>query len=263
MLPLSLAHRLIAAHSPAVDAWRALHPRSSVGAATDAVEKARGLPVPTARDSVLENGATCDGVLNTWRWSKEDYKALKKGRDVVVDMDAEDPRAKRLDYIFVGGAFEGWKVGEVKVGMMERHPTLKVSLSDHFSVEATIERIKGASDQAEGLTATEYLPTETYDAILSMIEEYTQRERSQRRFRLWHFVAQLVISIGCLVAVWWSPHNYVSFLLMLLASLGLAAGVVDGLIGGLFMSWEIRCLKEFKWDMENVRRLSAEAVSKR
>jgi sphingomyelin phosphodiesterase 2 len=90
MLPLSLAHRLVAVHGPAVDAWRALHPDSSVGSALDEVERRRGVPVPTARDNVLENGATCDGVLNTWRWSKEDYRALKKGRDVVVEMDAED-----------------------------------------------------------------------------------------------------------------------------------------------------------------------------
>jgi sphingomyelin phosphodiesterase 2 len=147
--------------------------------------------------------------------------------------------------------------------MMERHPTLKVSLSDHFSVEVTVERVKGASDQPGELTAAEeYLPTETYDNILRLTEEYMQRERSQRRYRLWHFVIQLIVSIGCLVAVWWSPHNYVSFLLMLLSSLGLAAGVVDGLIGGLFMSWEIRSLKEFKWDMENARQLSMEAMSK-
>ena len=263
MLPLSLAHRLVAAHGPAVDAWRALLPRSPVGSDHDDADRASGVAVPTARDSVLENGATCDGVLNTWRWSKEDYRALRKGRDVAVDMDAEDPRAKRLDYVFVGGAFEGWRVGEARVGMMERHPTLKVSLSDHFSVEVTVERIKGASDRVDGLTvADEYLPTETYDDILRITEEYMQRERSQRRYRLWHFVIQLTISIGCLVAVWWSPHNFVSFLLMLLSSLGLAAGVVDGLIGGLFMSWEIRCLKEFKWDMENVRRLSTEVISK-
>jgi sphingomyelin phosphodiesterase 2 len=259
MLPLSLAHRLITAHGPAVDAWRALHPQSSVGCALDDVERARGLPVPSARANVEENGATCDGVLNTWRWSKADYKALKSGRHVpAVDMSVEDPRAKRLDYIFVAGACEQWKVVEAGVGMMERHPTLNMSLSDHFSVEVTIERIKpGASDQSKGQSeAEEYLPIETYNSILQITEEYMQRERSQRRYRLWHFGIQLAISIACLVAVWWSPHNFVSFLLMLLSSLGLAAGVVDGLIGGLFMSWEIRCLKEFRWEMENIRRLS-------
>jgi sphingomyelin phosphodiesterase 2 len=257
MLPLSLAHRLITTHGRAVDAWRALHPHSSLGSTLDDPEKARGLPVPTAHDSVTENGATCDGVLNTWRWSKEDYRALKKGRDVRVDMDAPDPRAKRLDYVFVAGACEAWRVADARVGMVERHPTLNVSLSDHFSVEVTIERTKGDAAHAGGLAVEEeHLPVETYDDILRITEEYTRRERSQRRHRLWHFAIQLVLSIGCLVAVWWSPHNFVSFLLMLLSSLGLAAGVVDGLIGGLFMSWEIRCLKEFKWDMENVRRLS-------
>jgi sphingomyelin phosphodiesterase 2 len=79
------------------------------------------------------------------------------------------------------------------------------------------------------------------------------RERKQRRYRLAHFVGELTIAIGCLVAVWWSPRNYVSFLLMLLSTLGLAAGVIDGLIGGLFVGSELRALKEFQWEIENAK----------
>ena len=44
-----------------------------------------------------------------------------------------------------------------------------------------------------------------------------------------------------------------SFLLMLLSTLGFGAGVLDGLIGGLFMSSEIRALKEFEWEVRNAR----------
>lgn len=63
----------------------------------------------------------------------------------------------------------------------------------------------------------------------------------------------LVVSIGCLVAVWWSPRNFVAFLLMLLSTLGLGLGVIDGLIGGLFIGSEIRALKEFEWEISNTR----------
>jgi len=45
----------------------------------------------------------------------------------------------------------------------------------------------------------------------------------------------------------------VAFILMLLSTLGLSAGVVDGLIGGLFVGSEIRALKEFEWEISNAR----------
>lgn len=58
MIPESLAHHLITAHSPVEDIWRVLHPDSSVGAAKDDVEKARRRPIPTADFNLAENGAT-------------------------------------------------------------------------------------------------------------------------------------------------------------------------------------------------------------
>ncbi len=79
------------------------------------------------------------------------------------------------------------------------------------------------------------------------------REHSQRRWRGTHFAAWLAVALGCYVAVWFSPHNYVAFILMLLCSLGLVAGTVDGLIALLFMGSEIRALKEFEWEIMNAK----------
>ena len=76
MVPLSLAHKLITAHSPGRDIWLLLHPDSSIGAAIDVAEKARHRPIPTADINIFENGATCDSVLNTWRWNKGQQKLL-------------------------------------------------------------------------------------------------------------------------------------------------------------------------------------------
>lgn len=286
MIPLSLAHRLISTHSPVQDVWRVLHPDSSVGAAKDPVEKARGRPAPTTEYNTAENGATCDSVLNTWRWNKAQQKLLGPGRPAIeIPGDTIDIRAKRLDYIFASngarpGEEGGWVVKDVKVGMMERHPTLQCSLSDHFSVEATLKwYIPSSKDEPEDPSATQpsqkangnshhsdehyakqlnhtpdqYLSVNTYDEILAMVHKYTFREQRQRRLRLGNFLLSLVISIGCLIAVWWSPRNFVAFLLMLLSSLGLGLGVIDGLIGGLFVGSEIRALKEFEWEIRNVR----------
>ncbi|KAL8831533.1 MAG: hypothetical protein Q9191_000811 [Dirinaria sp. TL-2023a] len=255
MVPLSLAHQLIEAHAPVQDVWRVRYPDSSLGAASQPLEKARGRPIPNAEFNLKENGATCDGVLNTWRWSKELQKRLSKGEKISIDVDTPDPRAKRLDYIFFGNGIgsnesERWHVQSVRVGMTERHPTLDCSLSDHFSVEATISR---NPDRSSALPTPAPLPASTYSHILSLISTYSARERRQRRLRLAHFITSVTISIACFIAVWWSPRAFVSFLLMLLSTLGFGAGVVDGLIGGLFMSSEIRALKEFEWEVRNAR----------
>jgi sphingomyelin phosphodiesterase 2 len=272
MIPLSLAHQIVEKHGRASDIWRIKHPDSSIGAAVDDVEIARERPIPSAEYNLEENGATCDSILNTWRWSKQQQKKLEKGETIKVDVLAEDPRAKRLDYVFLGDALGEYSVQDVKVGMTMRHPSLKCSLSDHFSVEAVISRSKTGTftNQPQqlydavskgDLDRPSYLNIQTYNLILAMVAKYTTRERKQRRYRLAHFIGELTVAIGCLVAVWWSPRNYVSFLLMLLSTLGLVAGVVDGLIGGLFVGSEIRALKEFQWEIENAK--DAASVAKR
>lgn len=295
MIPQSLAHRLISTHSPVRDVWHLLHPDSSIGAAVDDVEKARRRPIPTATYNLTENGATCDSVMNTWRWNKGQQKLLGPNRPKIeVPGDKLDPRAKRLDYIFVNTGTNasdpglgGWFATAAKVGMLERHPELQCSLSDHFSVEATFvhstpDEIKAAKGDEEDAVnngvflqspaaslfrsanlpsqlrkdTPEFLPIQTYDEILTMIHIYRLRERRQRRLRLAHFLGWVFVSIGCFVAIWWSPRNFVAFMLMLLSTLGLSAGVIDGLIGGLFVGSEIRALKEFEWEISNARALA-------
>ena len=286
MLPLSLAHHLISTHASVHDVWRVLHPDSSVGAAEDLVEQTRRRPIPTAEYNIMENGATCNSVLNTWRWDKSLQKQIGPGKPHVhIPGDTVDPKAKRLDYIFTSsGARDGdpggWVIKDARVGMTERHPQLQCSLSDHFSIETTLQWHPEAhrqdpqrSDkdtidtgaflespnnswygtQIPFLKENIFLPIATYDEILNMIDKYMARERRQRKFRLYHFFAWVIISIICLTAVWWSPYNFVAFILMLLSTLGLSAGVIDGLIGGLFMSSEIRALKEFDWEIRNAR----------
>ncbi|KAH7328399.1 Endonuclease/exonuclease/phosphatase [Stachybotrys elegans] len=92
-----------------------------------------------------------------------------------------------------------------------------------------------------------------YDEILSLVHRYTAREVGERYWRGVRFYAALIVWVACLVAVWFSPANFVAFLLMLLSSLGLAAGVVEGLLSLLFFSWEIRALKEFEWEIRNAK----------
>lgn len=272
MIPLSLAHKIITAHGRSHDVWRLLHPNSSIGACEDAVERKRGKPIPTAEFNLKENGTTCDSVLNTWRWNKGQQQRLRRGEDIHVDPSTKDPRGKRLDYIFLGDAKGEWMVQSVNVGMVRRHPTIKCSLSDHFSVEATL--VRGTHPNTDGidgrlspsekgnviLADPQYLSVNTYDEVQAITNKYIARERLQRRLRLGHFWIQFAVSIGCFIAVWWSPHNYVSFILMLLSTIGLSAGVLDGLIAFLFVSSELRALKEFQWEIDNAREAAKRLV---
>ncbi|KAK4556000.1 phospholipase C type enzyme [Recurvomyces mirabilis] len=262
MIPLSLAHRLIEAHSPVKDIWRIVKPDSAVGAAEDSAEKARGLVVPSSRLCLEEHGTTCDHRFNTWRWSKQMKKELFKGKDSFIDPEAEDRRAKRLDYVFFASQEGGrWQVQDVQVGFTMRHPTLLCSLSDHFSIETTLVRHPTVGEKTEDKVMTSFLPVETYDEILAMVAKYNVRERKQRRWRLKHFVAEVVIAIGCFIAVWWSPRNFVAFILMLISTLGLSAGVLDGLMGGLFVGSEIRALKEFEYEVKLAREQAMRAAA--
>lgn len=257
------------------DVWRELHPDSSVGAWIDRCEKERlkkememgmvegaeggdvGGP-PTVQQSLALHGHTCDSVLNTWRWSKSQQKDLLKGGvDRVIGPDELDPRAKRLDYIFLGDGAGEWRVQDASVVLTQRHPELKCSLSDHFAVEATIVRARPGSGPGPsgegGEMAGQHLHARQVPSasslrpvLLQLLVAYTARARLHRRRRLLHFVACIPVTLACWVAIWFSPRHYVSFLLMLVSSLGLLAGCVDGLIGGLFGGWELRGLKEWE-----------------
>ncbi|KAH6660046.1 Endonuclease/exonuclease/phosphatase [Truncatella angustata] len=340
--PLSMMHRIITSHSPVRDVWRVLHPESSLGAAEEDLERNRRRPIPTAQFNIEENGATSNNVYNTWRWPKPQQKLLGAGRESdwpTVAADTLDPKGKRLDYIFASsGLIEGetagwsWVVHDARVGMMDRHPELGCSLSDHFSVEATLvlhrtETVPPSSSlshhrsrsvnrsrssipfptAAASLAETRnteiptpqlengvylqspeasetnlplpaprprdpnapssssysaqletashsvsYLPSSTYDEILDEIRKYQTRQGFQQRWRGIHFGTWLVVAIVCYIGVWWTPP-YVAFILMLLSSLGLAAGVVDGLIALLFVNSEMRALREFEWEVMNAK----------
>lgn len=289
MVPMSFAHVLIESRGNVRDVWRELKPGSSIGASIDPPEADRRtllhLPTtPDVKESLTEHGHTCDTVLNTWRWNEAHRKGLEKGIDREIASSEPDPQAKRLDYIFFGGLDKGWRVEQASVVLTERHPTLRCSLSDHLAVVTNIVRDRasdkafleveatGPAQQLEGDNISADVvamsskglakvismePTNTtlshsfYEQILAMIDKYTLRERKQRRWRLSHFVGSAIFSIGSFFAIWWSRYNYVAFLLLIISTLGILAGTLDGLIGGLFVGSELRALTEFEWEVRN------------
>ena len=276
MIPDSFAHKLVTTQGGVEDVWNSA-PNSPrlVNIDDDSYPDRQHDSAPKVKHKVLIEGCTCDSAGNTWRWDEKKRKGLersvKRGRKLdeqykKVDWDEkESPGAKRLDYIFFGqpvprGANRDlWTVQRKAVGMMQRHPKLLCSLSDHFAVEATLEYVHSrpgkSNDDSSAETVSSSLPQSTYQAILDLTATYITRERFQRKARIGHFFISVAVSIGCWIAVWWSPRNFVAFLLMLLSSLGLMAGAVDGLIGFLFVGSEMACLKEFQWEIETLAKL--------
>ncbi|CCC10393.1 hypothetical protein SMACR_02964 [Sordaria macrospora] len=100
------------------------------------------------------------------------------------------------------------------------------------------------------------LPPSSYDQILSLIHKYVAREESQLRWRAYHFFAWLGVSVGCLVAVWFVPRNFVAFILMLVSTLGLVGGTLDGLMSLLFFRSELRALKEYEFEILTAKALA-------
>lgn len=242
--------------------------------------------MPTADFNIKVNGSTSDGLYNTWRWTKSAQKKLKTD-PCPVDPDSPDPRGKRLDYVFattgplqrdaanLSSQPRGWVVHSASVEMTQRHPELNVSLSDHFAALATLRLHEVSPSSPAPELDAQLLPTQgndpenaslflsDYDEILAMTQEYMAREVSQRYWRGIHFYASVLVWIGCLVAVWFSPRNFVAFILMLVASLGLATGVVDGLLALLFFWSEIRALREFEWEIRTARSLAQSDLTTR
>ncbi|KAL9042416.1 MAG: hypothetical protein Q9180_000624 [Flavoplaca navasiana] len=98
-----------------------------------------------------------------------------------------------------------------------------------------------------------YLPPSVYEEILALISSDKTRAHRQRRLRLCHFIASVIISIICFVAIWWSSRAGISFMLVLISTLNLGGGILQGLIGGLFEGNELRALEEFEWEMERCK----------
>jgi sphingomyelin phosphodiesterase 2 len=268
MEPGSLEYRIVTRFGGVRDTWLDLHPDANGEMAKDITRRSKEMNVPETEYNISERGITCDSLLNTWRVSKSDRKRIEKGEIVEVPKQWGDPNAKRLDYIFYSSPSQfQWHVSAVKVGMLHRHPKLYCSLSDHFSVEATLScgtilaPLPVPKPLPQANSAAD-LPNPSFSApesdnllpLITMLTDfYVLRQTRQQRLFLTYFGLSIPIAIGCLVAIFWSPHTYICFILALVSTLSLASGVLGGLMGGLFGCSEMGALKEFEWEIKNSR----------
>ncbi|KAH3668671.1 hypothetical protein OGAPHI_002425 [Ogataea philodendri] len=212
--PGSLPYRILESEACLTDSWEEIH-----GATI--LEKLKQM---TPEDQILLGGATCDSTLNTWR------------------ADRRPDEACRLDYALIDRT--KLRVVDASVQFTDKIPGIG-SYSDHFAYTATMNvlprslKTPGYPDRAVRLGV--------YQELSDLVAEYL---RSNNYWRSWlriaHFWVSVWIFIGCLAVIvvvsFVAPWS--SILFMLLGSLSLATGLLDGQIGFLFGRNERRALQE-------------------
>ena len=279
MIPSSLAHRIISTYGLVSDSWLSANPK------TPAMQP----PGSTAKYNIEVLGATCDSVVNTWR-----MPGPTRPPDSTIDPRAQ--RLDYIFHSPRNSSVAAIKVGMIEPMPMPSQTGGKggagkeCTLSDHFSVElqlrlapspiqtAEIERVRSTSishkslvditgearaEEAElvdqvGTKDERYIPATILADILTVQREYFAKEEKEYFWRIAHFWASVVVLLGTHVAVWWSPHNGVSFVLLLLAWVVAVTGTLDGLIGFIFTGAELNALREFGEEIGMYRRLAEE-----
>jgi sphingomyelin phosphodiesterase 2 len=257
MVPSSLAHRLISTHGLVSDSWLSAFPD------TPDIHP----PGANAQFNIETMGATCDSVLNTWRMPgltlPPPDTADPRGKR--LDYVFHSPVTSSVRSVKVGmtepmhmPSQTGGKGGAGRNCSLSDHYSVEVQLAlapnydqqralalaknpDPVSHEALIDIAGSARAQEAEMSyqigekeGEKYLPLDIIDQIFAVHNEYNNREIKEKKWRIAHFFASVVVLILLHVAVWWSPHNGVAFLIMFLGWIVAVTGVMDGLIGFIF-----------------------------
>ncbi|KAI1165992.1 hypothetical protein F5B18DRAFT_608118 [Nemania serpens] len=271
----------------------------------------------------IQDGATYGSPYNTWQWSRDERTQYLTGQpdtptsELMLPPEIDQSQAIRIDYILASvasqlqhttppqtGGENGihntsvahqrgvWVVKATKVGMLDRHPILGCSLSDHFSVEATLAFQQQEISSDSSVTAdscTDLLPSSSHVAygkfqprdangelanlttasnnsyarkddkmileeVCCVLKDY-ELVRQQRSWwgKIRVGVAGAVL-IGSLAGVWTVKGvGWARFLLGMAGALALTFTVVDGYGGLLFNLSEAAALQELTWEVNNVK----------
>jgi len=92
-------------------------------------------------------------------------------------------------------------VKESTVVFTEQLPDHICSYSDHFGISVKLQLTETAKEDTETKLGTGdgVLPQLLFDTIESITERYTRRAHRQSKYRILHFFASLVVTVGLLV----------------------------------------------------------------
>ncbi|KAA8907530.1 Endonuclease/exonuclease/phosphatase [Sphaerosporella brunnea] len=286
MIPSSLAHRLISTHGLVSDSWLSAYP--------DTPDVAP--PGRSAQYNIETMGVTCDSVLNTWRMHGLTLPPPETN-------DPGGKRLDYIFHSPTNSSVRSVKVGMTEPMDMPSQTGGKggagrnCSLSDHFSIEVQLalapnyEQQRALADAKNPTPVSheslidfagparareaemshqigekggeKYLPSDIIEEIFAVHKEYNDREIKEKKWRIAHFFLSVIVLILLHVAIWWSPHNGVAFLIMVLGWIIAVTGVLDGLIGFMFTGSELRALAEFAEEMKMYQHIAEMSSSDR
>ncbi|KAI1350380.1 Endonuclease/exonuclease/phosphatase [Xylaria sp. FL0043] len=253
--------------------------------------------------SGIQDGATYGSPYNTWQWTRAQRAQYLSGQpnsptcELMLPPEINQSQAIRIDYVLASVASQmphttspktrdengihntsiahqdsGWVVLATKVGMLDRHPVLGCSLSDHFSVEVTLAfQNKSAGNSADAdfslnlLSGPRHVATSrnlhvkkddemVLEEVLRVLGDYELARQQRNRWEKIRLGAAGVVLIGSLAGVWVVERvGWARLLLGITGALALTFAVAGGYGGLLFNCAETAALQELTWEVSNMK----------
>ncbi|RCK59370.1 Inositol phosphosphingolipids phospholipase C [Candida viswanathii] len=225
--PDSLPYKLFTIEGGLSDSWNILN--------KDRVIPNEEIAKLSLEDQVLLAGVTCNSRLNTWRSTRPLWEAC------------------RLDYALIDAA--NITPIDAKVKFVDKLlPPFRCSYSDHFaySVDLVVNSMTDRNIQSSGATNEE--KEAVYRELLAEISQY--RKYTIPRQLLWrkaHFLLSCATVVGMHVGIAFvvDVAAWVSVVFLLMTSLVIITGGLNGLIWYMGVRSELRALQEVQMEVED------------
>ncbi|KAK4058331.1 phospholipase C type enzyme [Microbotryomycetes sp. JL221] len=241
--PQSIIMRMLLHGGTLHDAWAETHP------APPSIDSAAHRQLDP-HEVIHRHGITCDSPINTYSAAK---LAKRSPRDETVTRGG-----KRLDYVLYRSPEQAehvLKAVESNVVLTEIVPSLGVSYSDHFAIEATLSLVSATSVSSdtryESKTPTQISSEDVTRALANLSSAYRLCLKNSA-FQLRLFGLALVLIPALSIAASYQPfRGALSWFFVVLAVADGAFGATmlyTGFVGG---NWEKGALRNVIAEMEN------------
>ncbi|KAM0788191.1 hypothetical protein ACM66B_001350 [Microbotryomycetes sp. NB124-2] len=239
--PESIIMRMLLHGGSLQDAWADTHP------SPPSIDSAAHRQL-NPQQVLHKHGITCDSPLNTYSASK---LAKRSSRDETVVRGG-----KRLDYVLYRSPLHSTHVLRARdsgVTLTEVVPSLGVSYSDHFAIEATLDLVfSSPSSITSGPPSMQTtISTDDLSRALANLSSAYRLCLKNSQFQLRLFGLSLVLVPVLCLAVSYQPLRALRWLFVLLAVADGAGGATmlyTGFVGG---NWEKGALRNVMAEMEN------------
>ncbi|GAA6031807.1 hypothetical protein JCM8097_002000 [Rhodosporidiobolus ruineniae] len=202
-------------------------------------------------EAMTVHGITCDSPLNTYSAPK---LRKRNPRDDVILRGG-----KRLDYILFRSPAESdlqLTAESTSLQLTEPIPSLGVSYSDHFALEATFAFTPTQQKLPDPLVPDLLSPA------LSTLHSAYRASLASSRNQLRIFLGCVVAALGLTVAASFQPLRPLNWLVTLLgvvAGVGGATFLYTGFVGGQWEAGQLRnVIQEMEAELERIRRAQGE-----